>query len=103
LEENKIYFFCNNHKNENYIELDTYSFYEKLNELFMEGPRKINSNDNCSIENNKLTQEKIAKFKLNIKQLYKFSNHFVLHLKVILDNIIEDLKYFLMIYNDKKN
>ena len=103
MEENKIYFFCNNHKNENYIELDTYFFYEKLNELFMEGPRKINSNDNCSIENNKLTQEKIAKFKLNIKQLYKFSNRFVLHLKKKLNKGLEDLKYFLRIYNDIKN
>ena len=69
----------------------------------MEGTRKINSNDNCSIENNKLTQEKIAKFKLNIKQLYKFSNHFILHLKAILDKILKDLKYYLMIYNEQKN
>ena len=69
----------------------------------MEGTRKINSNDNCSIENNKLTQEKIAKFKLNIKQLYKLSNHFILHLKAILDKIIKDLKCYLMIYNEQKN
>ena len=98
-----ICFYCNNHKNEKYLELNTYSFFENINKYFMKGPRKFDINKDDSVEIIKFMQDNLVKFKLSVHELSQNSGTCITKQKGIIKEIIKDFKNFLMIYNNKKD